>query len=90
MKVTVLVSTMHQKDYSIVERMNIQSDAIIINQCEKNNIVEFQKNEYNIKFLSLNIFFTLSPTLYINSYITISTINFRITLFTITISIIYY
>lgn len=53
MKVTVLVSTMHQKDYSIVERMNIQSDAIIINQCEKNNIVELQKSEYNIKILSL-------------------------------------
>lgn len=35
MDLQVLVSTMHQKDYSIIEKMNINSDAIIINQCDR-------------------------------------------------------
>lgn len=54
MSLQVLVSTMYQTDYSLLEKMNIQSDAIVVNQCDKN---EFEKVEYNghsIKFLSLN------------------------------------
>lgn len=31
----VLVSTMNQNDFSLVEKMNIQTDAIIINQCNR-------------------------------------------------------
>lgn len=31
----LLVSTMHQEDDSLLERMHIQSDAIIINQCDR-------------------------------------------------------
>ena len=34
MKLQVLVSCMHQQDYSLLEKMNIQTDAIIINQCD--------------------------------------------------------
>lgn len=34
-KLEVLVSTMNQKDYSLVEQMNIQTDAVIINQCDR-------------------------------------------------------
>ncbi|WP_455634501.1 glycosyltransferase [Parabacteroides sp.] len=34
MKLEVLISCMHQNDASIVERSNIQSDALIINQCD--------------------------------------------------------
>lgn len=33
MKLQVLVSTMNQNDYSLVSKMNINSEAIIINQC---------------------------------------------------------
>lgn len=41
MKFQVLMSCMYQKDTSIVQRSNIQSDAIIINQCDCNSIEEF-------------------------------------------------
>lgn len=52
MDLQVLVATMHQKDHSLLEKMNIDSDAIIANQCDKNNIEEFDYKEYRIKFLS--------------------------------------
>lgn len=34
MKVEVLISCMYQKDFSIIQRSNVQSDALIINQCD--------------------------------------------------------
>lgn len=40
MKIEVLLSCMHQKDFDIVEKVNIKSDAVIINQCNYNSIEE--------------------------------------------------
>ena len=37
-KLQVLVATMHQKDLSLVEKMNIRCDAVIANQADKNEI----------------------------------------------------
>ena len=54
MHVQVLVSTMHQTDHSLLDKMNIQTDAIIINQCDRNDIEEFEYKGHNIKWLSLN------------------------------------
>ena len=54
MSVQVLVSTMYQTDYSLLERMNIQTDAIVINQCDENKIEEFDFNGHKIKWYSLN------------------------------------
>ena len=34
MRVEVLVSTMHQKDKDFLEKMNISTDAIVINQTD--------------------------------------------------------
>lgn len=39
-RLEVLVSCMNQKDFGIVESMNIQSDAIIVNQCDHDSIEE--------------------------------------------------
>lgn len=52
MKLQVLVSTMNQDDHSILEKMKITSDAIIVNQCDINKLCEFQHKGRNIKFLS--------------------------------------
>lgn len=41
MKLTYLISCMHQKDASIIERTGVQSDVVVINQCEHNSIEEF-------------------------------------------------
>lgn len=52
MNLQVLVSTMYQTDHELVEKMNIQSDAIFINQCDTNKFEEFDYKGNNIKFLS--------------------------------------
>lgn len=52
MTVQVLVATMNQKDYSLLEKMNIQTDAIVGNQCDKNEIIEFDYKGNKIKWLS--------------------------------------
>ena len=54
MKVQVLVAAMNQHDHSLLKKMNIQSDAIIGNQCEKNEIENFKYNNHNITYLSFN------------------------------------
>lgn len=54
MKVQVLVATMNQDkgDYSLLEKMNIQTDAIVCNQCDRNEFVEFEWNGHTIRWLS--------------------------------------
>lgn len=41
MEICVLISCMHEKDYSIIERSNVQTDAVVVNQCDYNSIEEF-------------------------------------------------
>lgn len=52
MKVQVLVAAMYQHDHSLLEKMNLRSDAIIGNQCDRNSVEEFQWNGHNIKYLN--------------------------------------
>lgn len=54
MKLQVLVSTMDQYDYELLSKMNIQSDAIIINQSNTNNVDEFLYKGNKILFMSFN------------------------------------
>mgnify|MGYP000210163772 CR=1 FL=1 len=41
MQIEVLISCMFQKDTSIIQRTNIQSNVLIINQCDENKIDKF-------------------------------------------------
>ena len=52
MNIQVLVATMHQTDHSLPEKMNIQTDAIIGNQCDRNEVEDFEWNGHKIKYLS--------------------------------------
>lgn len=52
MNIQVLVASMNQEGYSLLEKMNIKSDAIIGNQCGKNSIEEFNWKNYKIKYLN--------------------------------------
>lgn len=54
MKFQVLLSTMNQRNHSIVSKMNINSNAIIINQCDRFNFEELNINKNQIKFISMN------------------------------------
>lgn len=57
MTVEILISCMDQTDTSIIERTGVQTDVVVINQCNTNAIETFQfKNKYgkicNAKFIS--------------------------------------
>lgn len=53
MKLQVLISTMNQTDHSLLEKMNIQSDAVVVNQCGKSSYEEFTYNGHRIKWISM-------------------------------------
>ncbi len=54
MNVEVLVATMNQKDFSLIKKMNLRGDAVIINQCKKDEYTEIDNNNHKIKFISCN------------------------------------
>lgn len=41
MKLNVLISCMHEKDHSIIKRSNVQTDVVVVNQCDKDSVAEF-------------------------------------------------
>lgn len=48
MTVQILVSTMHQQDYSLIEKMNIFSDTIVINQCDETSYKQLNYKGFRI------------------------------------------
>ncbi|RHE74634.1 glycosyltransferase family 2 protein [Mediterraneibacter gnavus] len=53
MTMQVLVSTMNQTDYSLLKKMNIQTDAVVVNQSDRNDIDFFQYNDHSIVWVSM-------------------------------------
>lgn len=51
-RVEVIVATMHQKDFSLFEEMNIQTDVIFCNQCDENKFEETVINGCRIRMIS--------------------------------------
>ena len=52
MKLELLISCMHQKDASIITRSNVDSDVVVINQCDidkKENFNFFNRNGVSCK-----------------------------------------
>lgn len=54
MKIEVLVSTMHQKNTDLINKMNLKTDAIIINQTENTDYNEISVNEHKVRMFSFN------------------------------------
>lgn len=52
MGLQVLVSTMKQIDTSLVDRLKINSNCIILNQCNEENIIKVTKQNYNIQMIN--------------------------------------
>lgn len=52
MTVQVLVATMHQTDHRLLEKMNIQTDAIVCNQCDRNEVETFDFLGHTVRWLS--------------------------------------
>lgn len=51
-RLTVLCATMHQTDFSKFHEMNIQSDVIFSNQCDRNEVSETVINGYSACMIS--------------------------------------
>lgn len=51
-KIEVLVATMHQTDYSLLDKMNIRTDAIVVNQCDKNSLEIIERNGKKITWVN--------------------------------------
>lgn len=52
MKVEVLASVMNQSMEQIAEQMNLQSDAVIINQCDHSGSEEMERRGHRVRFFS--------------------------------------
>ena len=52
MKIQVLIASMHQTDHSLLNKMNIRSDAIVGNQCDQNSIEHFDYNGHEVTYLN--------------------------------------
>lgn len=52
MSLQVLVATINQTDYSLPDRMNIQSDALIGNQCGRNEVTRIDYQGYLVRYFS--------------------------------------
>lgn len=52
MRLQILLSTMHQKDFSLLDKMRLQTDAVVVNQCDYENTNEFTYGEHQIKWIN--------------------------------------
>ena len=52
MRIQILIAAMNQNDHSLLEKMNIQSDAIVGNQCDFNLVEEFFWKNWQITYLN--------------------------------------
>lgn len=52
MKIQTLVAAMNQTDHSLIDKMNIKTDAIVGNQCGFNSIEEFYIGGQRIQYLN--------------------------------------
>ncbi len=53
MDIQTLVVTMNQHDHSLLDRMNIQTDAIVGNQCDRDAVERFEDGGRRVCWLSL-------------------------------------
>lgn len=54
MTVEVLVAAMNQNDDSLIDKMNIQTDAIVGNQCNRNEVSIFKHGDNIIRYYSFD------------------------------------
>lgn len=54
MSVQLLVSAVNAQPEELVEAMNISSDAIVVNQCDRYEYMELERKGYKIRFFSMN------------------------------------
>jgi glycosyltransferase involved in cell wall biosynthesis len=54
MRIQAMVATMHQQDHDLLQKMNIQTDAIVGNQCDRDEVEKFIYREHQIAWYSFS------------------------------------
>lgn len=52
MKLEILLSTMHQTNYAILNRIGLQSDAVVVNQCDRDSEEVFMVADYKVTWIN--------------------------------------
>lgn len=50
----LLISTIDKTDYELLKKMNVNSDAIVVNQCNQDSMEEFEFNGHKIKWINMS------------------------------------
>ena len=53
-KLQVLIASMNQDDYSLLDKMNIQTEAIVGNQCQRNSIEQLEYAGHHVVYLNFH------------------------------------
>ena len=53
MKIEVLVAALEKNPEELAEKMNIRTDCLIVNQCDRNGFDEFSRNGHTVRVLSM-------------------------------------
>ena len=48
----ILIATMHQKDHSLLDKMNLTSNAVVINQCDNNGKEIIKHNDKDVLWIN--------------------------------------
>ncbi len=54
MSFQLLISTIDKTDYELLAKMNVNSDAIVVNQCHQDSMEEFDYNGHKIKWINMS------------------------------------
>lgn len=54
MNVQVLIATMNQVDHSLLDKMNIQTDAIVGNQCDRDSVEKFEYKGHRVSYYNFD------------------------------------
>ena len=52
MKVQVLISTMNQKDFEVLNRLCVESDAVVVNQCDEESTDYIEYNGFKVCWIN--------------------------------------
>lgn len=48
----VLLSTMYQNDHGVIERLGLECDAVVVNQCDRNSVERFEYQGHKITWIN--------------------------------------
>lgn len=51
-KIGIILSTMHQSDYSLLEKIGLECDAVVVNQCDEESAHSFNLNGHRITWIN--------------------------------------